>query len=177
MKYLIHIGFLFLIGCSGASDIDDLEAFVAETAEKPRGRIPALPEFKPYSAFVYGATALRSPFKSPAIFEDLIQQKTDLVDAPDLSRQKDPLERYALGELVLVGTIEKENGGGLKALIKAASGSVHVAEQSHYLGKNNGQIIRISESKIDIIETVPNGSGGWISRPQTLGLANSEGRE
>jgi len=175
MRVLILTSLIFLVACSGSSDIVDLEEFVASTAEKPRGRIPALPEFKPYSAFIYSASAMRSPFKSPAVFEELIQQKADSVAAPDLNRPKDPLERFALGEVVLVGTIAKENSSELKALLKTASGSVYVAERGHYVGKNNGKIIHVDEAKVDILETVPDGSGGWIARPQSLGFAGSGG--
>jgi type IV pilus assembly protein PilP len=64
---------------------------------------------------------------------------------------------------------------GLKALIKTLSGSVHLLEQGQYIGKNNGRVINVAETKIDIIEIVPNGSGGWISRPQTMGINESSG--
>jgi len=176
IRILLYLYIGFLLGCSSDSDVADLEEFISETTSKPRGRIPPLPEFKPYSAFVYGASALRSPFKSPAAFEELTSVSEDQVPAPDLNRRKDPLERYALGELTFVGTMSKEDGNGLKALVKTAQQSVIVAEVNEHMGKNNGKIINITDTQIEIVETVPNGSGGWISRPQTLGLAESGGR-
>lgn len=172
MKKILLLSFVLLGGCSG-SDITDLEEFVRDTSEKPRGRIKALPEFKPYSAFAYSASALRSPFESPAAFDASEDIGLDLVDAPDKNRRKMLLERFALGELSLVGTLAKSEALELKALIKAADGSVHVLEQGHFLGKNNGRVTRISESRVDIVEVVPNGSGGWISRPQTIGMEES----
>jgi type IV pilus assembly protein PilP len=173
MKKLILISFVFILGCSD-SNLSELEGFVRDTAEKPRGRIKPLPEFKPYSAFAYSASALRSPFKSPVAFEENIGHSLDLVDAPDLNRQSQTLERYPLNELKLVGTLTN-NALGLRALIKTSNGSVHLLAQGQYIGKNNGRVLNVAESRIDIIEIVPNGSGGWISRPQTMGIEGSTG--
>jgi type IV pilus assembly protein PilP len=92
-----------------------------------------------------------------------------LVDAPDENRSKDTLERYKLSTLKLVGTLSK-NETDLQALIKTTSGGVHILEAGHYIGLNNGLVVNVSETKVDILEVVPNGSGGWISRPQTMGM-------
>lgn len=173
MKKIILLSFLFVLGCSD-SNMSDLEMYVQETAEKPRGRIKPLPEFKPYSAFAYSASALRSPFESPVAFEESAGHSLDLVDAPDENRLQEPLERYPLNELSLVGTLAKDSQK-LQALIKTDGGSVHMLEEGQYIGKNNGLVINVAESRVDIVEVVPNGSGGWISRPQTMGIKVSSG--
>jgi type IV pilus assembly protein PilP len=133
-----------------------------------------LPEFKPYSAFAYSASALRSPFESPVAYEESTDQVLDLVDAPDKNRKHFPLEKYALNELTLVGTLSQD-GAALKALIKVASGGVYLLEEGQYIGKNNGRVVSVSEARINISEIVPNGSGGWISRPQAMGIKESSG--
>lgn len=173
MRLLILLSFILVTGCSD-SNLSDLESFVRDTADKPRGRIKPLPEFKPYSAFAYSASALRSPFESPVAYEESTGQVLDLVDAPDQNRLKFPLEGYPLNELTLVGTLSQGNKG-LKALIKTASGSVHLVEKDQYLGKNNGLITSVTETKINMVEVVPNGNGGWISRPQAMGISESSG--
>lgn len=177
MKYLLLLSTIFLVACSGGSDISDLEDFVADTTAKPKGRIAPLPEFKPYSAFIYSASAMRSPFESPIAFEELNSRIDNTVDAPDQSRRKEALERHALSDLRLVGTLTKDADGNLKALIKTLTGNVHVVEEGQYMGKNHGRIINISDSKLELIEVVPNGSGGWISRPQSLGISQTAGGE
>lgn len=177
MKNLLLLSVVFLVACGGQSDIQDLEEFVAATTAKPKGRITPLPEFKPYSAFIYSASALRSPFESPVAFEQMSSQFDNTVDAPDSARPKQALERYALNELKLVGTLSKDLDGNLKALIKTQQGNVHVIEEGQYLGKNHGRIIKITESNIEIIEVVPNGNGGWIARPQSMGLNQTAGGE
>jgi len=173
MRKLILLSFVMLVGC-GESDLYDLEEFVRDTADKPRGRIKALPEFQPYSSFAYSASGLRSPFESPASFDQTQDVGLDLVEAPDDNRKKMVLENFSLGELSLVGTLSKTEGD-LKALIKANNGSVHVLEEGQFIGRNNGRVTRVADSKIDIVEVVPNGSGGWISRPQTIGIEMSSG--
>jgi len=174
IRILLFISVGFLVACSSGSDIDDLEEFISQTTSKPRGRIPPLPEFQPYSAFTYSASALRSPFKSPVIFEEMAAISKEEVLAPNLDRRKEPLERYSLGELAFVGTLTKE-AGELKALIKTTQKSVIMAEVGNYMGKNHGKIVSVTETQVDLVETVPNGSGGWISRPQTLVFTGSGG--
>ncbi len=175
MKKLVFISFIFLSACYGGSDVADLEVFVADTTAKPRGRIKPLPEFQPYSSFVYGSSALRSPFESPVVFEEMASQYATQVQAPDSARRKDPLERYALGELTLVGTLSKGESTELNGLIKTSTGNVHVVQVGQYMGKNNGRILNILDAQLDLIEVVPNGSGGWISRPHSMGMKESAG--
>jgi type IV pilus assembly protein PilP len=173
MKKIILLSLVILVGC-GESNIEDLESFVRDTSDKPRGRIKALPEFQPYSSFAYSASGLRSPFESPMSFDEVSDIGLDTVEAPDENRKKMVLESFSLGELTLVGTLSK-NTATLKALVKTSSGSVHVLEEGQFIGKNNGRVIRVAESKIDIVEVVPNGNGGWISRPQSMGMNVSSG--
>ena len=138
MKILVFISFIFLTACFGGDDISDLEAFVADTTAKPKGRIKPLPEFQPYSSFVYGASGLRSPFESPVAYSEIANNIASMVEAPDSARRKDVLERYPLGELSLVGTLSKSEDASLSALIKTVSGSVHVVTAGQYMGKIMG---------------------------------------
>lgn len=176
MKIIVLFSFIFLNACTGSSNVADLELFVSDTAAKPRGRIKPLPEFQPYSVFIYSASAMRSPFESPVAFEEMSGQFADNVEAPSADRSKGPLEYYSMGELSLVGTLAKIDGN-LNALIQTSSGNVHLVKSGEYMGKNHGRIVKISEAKIEIIEVVPNGSGGWISRPDSMGLKESVGSE
>lgn len=167
---------LMLVGCSSGSDTADLQSFTDKVLSKPRGRIDPLPEFKPYSAFVYGASGLRSPFESPLVMSDAIAIQSSTVNAPNLNRARQPLEFYSLGELELVGTLAKADGDTrLNALIQTSEANVHTVKVGGYLGKNHGRIIGIKENQLDIIEVVPNGSGGWISRPHTMLIKGSAG--
>ncbi len=67
----------------------------------------------------------------------------------------------------MVGTLA--NDGGVFALVSGAGG-VHRVKVGDYLGRNHGRILAIDESKIDVVEIVPDGEGGWLERPRSLSL-------
>lgn len=171
MKKIILVSFLFIVGCS-EGDISDLEGYVHDIIEKPRGRIKPLPEFKPYSAFSYSASALRSPFESPVAFEEAAGLSVESVAPPDFNRAKQALENYAISDLKFVGSLAMSDTE-LKALIKIPGGSVQMVNKGDFIGKNFGRITEVNESRIEITEIVPNGSDGWMSRPQTMGINES----
>ncbi|WP_430460406.1 pilus assembly protein PilP [Thalassolituus sp. LLYu03] len=158
-----------LLGCGGDSDVSDLKKFVDTTLNRPRGRIEPIPVFKPYEYFNYSAAGLRSPFELP-IIEDTqveVQQGADI--HPDMDRPKEHLEQYALGSLAMVGTLTRADGV-LWALVRDGDGSVVRVKEGQYMGQNFGRIISIGDYKINLIEIVPNGMGGWIERPRTVAL-------
>ena len=50
------------------------------------------------------------------------------------------------------------------------AGGVHRVKVGDYLGRNHGKILVIDDSKIDVMEIVPDGEGGWLERPRSLSL-------
>ncbi|WP_260998224.1 pilus assembly protein PilP [Thalassolituus hydrocarboniclasticus] len=160
---------VFLAGCSGSSDTADLKRFVDDTLNKPRGRIEPIPVFKPYEFFSYSAAGLRSPFELPVVADAEINLQPASDIRPDLERPKEHLEQYTLGALTMVGTLARDDGV-LWALVKDGDDSVVRVKEGNYMGQNHGRILSISEYRINLIEIVPNGIGGWIERPRTLAL-------
>ena len=53
---------LALVACSGEPH-SDLRRFVEDSENLPHGRVPPLPEVKPYEPFTYAAFDLIDPFK------------------------------------------------------------------------------------------------------------------
>lgn len=160
---------LSLMGCSSDKDIADLKQFMQETLNKPRGRIEPIPVFKPYEYFSYSASGLRSPFELPVLEQAEILGTEGKDIQPEKNRRKEHLERFSLGSLSMMGTLQKENGV-LWALIKDGDNSVVRVKKGNYMGQNHGRITDISEQRIQLIEIVPNGMGGWIERPRTLAI-------
>jgi type IV pilus assembly protein PilP len=157
---------LLLSGC-GDSGYADLQAFMAETRAKPAGNIESLPRFKVYEAFTYSATSLRSPFQQPVRIDVTQRQRGSQDIKPDDDRVKQFLEGFNIEGFEMVGTLS--DGGSIQALIRGA-GSVHRVQMGDYLGRNHGRIIAIEDSRVDVVEIVPDGEGGWLERPRTLGL-------
>lgn len=162
---------LWLQGCSSELQHQDLQEFLADAKAQPVGQIEPLPTFNPYETFKYSAVAYRSPFEKPlaAVAEDLGGKSTV---KPDESRKKEYLESLNFSSFSLVGAISRD--GSEWSLIDDGQGAVHRVTVGNYLGKNHGKIVSITESKVDVIEIVPDGKSGWVERPRTLAIREND---
>ena len=139
-----------LTACSQGNGFSDLDQFMAETRAKPRGYVEPLPEFKAYEAFSYSAADRRAPFEPP-------------IDV-----------QLTMKTLEMVGTLQGASGN-LFALIEDDTGGIHRVRTGNYMGQNYGRIVGVSETRIELIEIVPNGRGGWVERPRSLTLEEGAG--
>lgn len=153
---------LALAGCS--TEMQELQAKVKEIKERPGERIEPLPEIRPYEAFAYSASALRSPFVPSA------PARSDLAAGirPDVKRPREFLEQFPLDTMRMVGTLQlhSRNFG----LVQGKDGLVHRVLPGNFMGQNDGRIVGITSTKISIIEIIPDGLGGYIERPAALAL-------
>ena len=151
-------------GCSGGQS--DLQKWIAETKKKPGGRVPALPEVKPYESFVYAAGNLRSPFQPAG--PSLGGGQANL--RPSTRRNREFLEGFSLDTLKMVGTFKV--GSSFYGLVQSKDGLVHKVQPGNYLGQNDGKVTDITGGKISLVEIIPDGLGGYIERPASLALAD-----
>ncbi|WP_439860689.1 type 4a pilus biogenesis lipoprotein PilP [Pseudomonas sp. MBLB4136] len=156
-----------LTGCNSGGDFGDLQAYMDEVRARPKGAVEPLPKFQPYESFTYSAAALRSPFQPPIKIDMAQRQKGSQEVRPDEARVRQFLEGFNIEIFEMVGTLAKEED--VFALVSGAGG-VHRVKVGDYLGRNHGRILAIDESKIDVIEIVPDGEGGWLERPRSLAL-------
>ena len=164
-----------IVGCGVNNNTRDLRGFVDDVMSQPRGYVEPLPVFEPYQAFSYSATGLRSPFDLPIALDEITARPIPTSSLlPDSNRSKEQLENYSLLSLSMVGTI-KVSEGTLWALVSAPEGGVHKVREGFYMGQNHGRIVNVNVQRIDLIEIVPNGVGGWIERPRTLVLDGVDG--
>ncbi|WP_082805162.1 type 4a pilus biogenesis lipoprotein PilP [Pseudomonas sp. BMS12] len=158
---------IVLSACSGSGDFSDLRQYMDEVRARPKGSIEPLPKFQPYEPFTYSASSLRSPFQPPVKIDVASQQKGSKDIKPDETRVKQFLEGFNIEVFEMVGTLE--NDAGVFGLVRGAGG-VHRVKQGDYLGRNHGRIVSVDESKIDVVEIVPDGEGGWLERPRSITL-------
>ena len=92
---------------------------------------------------------------------------------PSFNRQPQPLESYALESLNMKGSMRSQNGKIL-ALIQTPDGQVERVQVGSYMGMNQGRIVGISPTQIDLVEIVPDGRDGYVERPRTLVLIGPE---
>jgi len=141
----------------------DLSEYVQEVKSRQKSNIPPLPKPKEFRIFAYDDSIIRNPFE-PTVEVQAMDSNNGL--KPDMSRNRDVLEQYALGSLKMMGSLEKN--GRLWALVRASDGTLYRTTVGKHLGKNNGRIVKITESQIELKEIVPDGLGGWIERTSTL---------
>ena len=153
-----------LAGCTGG--MSDLQDWVAAEKKKPGPPLEPLPVLKTFETFEYKAQDQRDPF-GPSLEEQREAAAGSSGLRPD-QHPKEPLEQYPLDSLKMVGTIG--TGASMEGLIKDTDGVVHRVHVRNYLGQNNGKITAIAENHIDLVELVPNGSGGWMERQATVAL-------
>ena len=162
---------LGLASCGGES-YSDLRQFVKESENLPHGRIPPLPDVKPYEPFTYDAYNLVDPFKPRKIEPPKTLAGGGI--QPDLVRRKEPLEAYPLENLRMVGTLQQNKA--TYALVKSPDNNLFRVKSGNYLGQNFGLITAISESTIKLKEIVQDSGGDWTERVSTLTLAEDAGK-
>jgi len=156
-----------LTGCDN-SNYQDLDDFMAKAKAKPAGVIKPIPVFKAYKAFVYAATAQRSPFERPIEVTEITRLRMASNVKPDSNRNREFLEQFNIESLFMVGTLQQENT--LWALLQDKDGGVHRVKNGNFMGHDHGQIVETGETFISVIEIVPNGVDGWVERPRTIKL-------
>lgn len=158
-----------LTGC--AAGMGDLEDWVAEVKSRRGAPLEPLPVLKTFDAFEYSAYDLREPFAAWDVGED--QRSVSGVAAgprPDPTRRKEALESFPLDALDMVGTIGL--GADMFGLVKAPDGVVYRVRPNNYLGQSDGRITGVREDRIELVELVPNGVGGWNEQPAQIPLEN-----
>lgn len=155
-----------LIGCDSRIDaVNQQMATIRNQAPLP---IEPAPSFDAVPSFDYSAQQLRSPFLPSSLANELKIMAGKRV-YPNLSRQPQQLERYALESLNFKGSMKAQNGQ-IVGLIQTPDGKVERVQNGNYLGMNQGRIISINPTRIDLLEIVPDGRDGYIERPRSLVL-------
>ncbi len=141
----------------------NLEKWVAEVKNKPAPPLEPLPVMQQFETFEYAAQSLRDPFSN--VFSD---QSGGSGPRPDPNRPKQTLEQFPLDSLKMVGTIG--HGPGVVALVMAPDKVTYRIHPGIYVGQNDGRVTAVHEDRIELVELVPDGAGGWLERPASVAL-------
>jgi type IV pilus assembly protein PilP len=165
-------------GCVWVEGTDDLQQFVTQVQTRPSKPIKSLPAFIAYEAFVYEGAAMRNPFVEIVKYipeEDEEPLAVDLgnTQAPNNDRLKAYLEKFAIKDLSMVGTITK-GSEGFWGLVVDTNGEIHRVSIGDFVGLDHGEVLSVDENQIRLVEIISNGRGGWITRPQRIELVESE---
>lgn len=154
---------IVLAGCG--SGRGDLENWVAEVKAKPAPPLDPLPVMQQFETFEYAAQTLRDPFS------EAFSGASGGGPRPDPGRRKQTLEQFPLDSLDMVGTIGK--GAGLISLVLAPDKVTYRVRPGVYLGQSDGRVTAVYEDRIELVELVPDGAGGWLERPATIALEDN----
>ncbi len=158
---------VLIAGCargitSSPGEAPNLESWTAEIRARPAPPLEPPPVMQQFETVEYAAQNMRDPFSDAWTNTDIGGTR------PDANRRKETLEQYPLDSLDMVGTIG--GGSSLIALVMAPDKVTHRVRPGAYLGQSDGRITDVREDRIELIELVPDGAGGWLERPAAIAL-------
>jgi type IV pilus assembly protein PilP len=169
MKTILAFGLaaIALAGCGGGEH-EELKQWMKESTKDMKGKVPPLPEIRPFPVIAYDALDLVDPFNPKRIEPD---KKSGGGKRPDENRRKEPLEAYPLESLKMVGALTQ--AGAVHAIVQADR-TYHQIRAGNYLGQNFGVVTKVSEAEIALKELVQDAAGDWIERMSTLQLQEKQ---
>ena len=141
----------------------NLEEWVAEVKARPAPPLDPLPVMQQFETFEYSAQNLRDPFSTA-----FSAGSSAAGPRPEANRRKQVLENFPLDSLDMVGTIGKR--GALVALVMVPDKVTYRVRPGDYMGQADGRVTGVFEDRIELVELVPDGAGGWLERPATVSL-------
>lgn len=157
---------LALMGCDSRIDVVSQE--MANIQNQKTLPIDTAPATEAVSNYAYAAQQLRNPFIPGSIAQELSDLSGKRVYI-NPARQKQELENYPLESLNFKGSMKNARGQVL-GLVQAPDGEIKQVEYGNYMGLNQGRIVKITPTQIDLKEVVPDGRDGFIERPRSLVL-------
>jgi type IV pilus assembly protein PilP len=162
---LILLSCFVLVSC-GSEKHAELRAWVKQQDNLPRGRIPPLPEARPYQPVEYTAQDMPDPFKPRKVEPPKSVPGAGGIQPPAADRRREPLEAYPLEALKMVGILQQKKA--MFALVKAPDNNLFQVKTGNYLGQNFGRVVAITDTTIKLKEIVQDSSGNWEEKEQSL---------
>lgn len=139
---------LTLTACSDGGGNEDLKEWMKQEEKKLKGKIESIPDLKHFKQTPYEAKVDPFELKDKVSLKEIFKNKY----APDLDRLQEELEFFALEQLRMVGTVNKD--GKMYAMIKDNGNNIYYVTVNNYMGKNYGKILSITESHMVLDERV-----------------------
>ena len=157
-----------LLAACGDGGLQEVRQWMDETRRQTRVVVPKLTEPKKFTPFTYAGKSAADPY-SPAKFVNAMATPAASGNRfqPNMDRRREPLESFPLDNLKMVGTLRKQ--GASFALVQAEH-TVFQARVGNYIGQNYGQVTKITDSEVELKETVQDAAGEWVERTAKLEL-------
>jgi type IV pilus assembly protein PilP len=161
---------VLLAGC-GDRDEQEVRQWMKEVDATTRVAVKPLSAPKTFVPFAYASAQAQDPFDPNKLLTDRAVARPGTGVAPDTSRRKEPLESFPLDTMRMVGMLKK--GRSVLALLQIDR-SVYQVHAGQRLGQNYGIVTSVSETAVNVKETVQDASGEWVERIATLELQESK---
>jgi type IV pilus assembly protein PilP len=172
-RALLMIAALLLAGC-GLSSEDEIRQWMDDLRRKTKPVVQPVPPPKSFTPHLFTETDRPDPFDMQKIAALQGRPAPTNANKPDENRRSEALEAYSLDQLHMVGALKQ--GAAFVALIDAG-GSTHMLRVGNYIGQNMGRVTRVTETQVDLVESVQDATGDWVERPAKLELRESAARQ
>lgn len=162
-KHWLLLALVLLLSACTKGD-SDLRQWLNEVKNRPAPPLDPLPLVEDPPVITYSPLGLRDPFGKPP----LNRMASTGGPSPDLNRRRQPLESFTLDGLSMVGTIG--SGSNLTGLVLAPDKVTYRVRPGVYLGQSDGRVLSVSSNQIELVELVPDGSGGWLERQAHIAM-------
>lgn len=144
---------------------------MAEIRSQSAQPIDSVPQPEVIEEYTYSAGDVRSPFVPPSLLAIESQEPQEFGVKPDLNRTQEPLEMFELTELIYRGSVIAPDGQ-VYGLVQLPNGFVQDVKVGEYIGKNEGQILEITPTRINLQEIVPDARVGFVYKQTSLVTPN-----
>lgn len=164
--------FVSLSAC-GDNGVGEVKEWMDQTRKETQVKVTPLAEPKVFVPVSYESGSLIDPFDPAKLLVVFARLKAANENGlkPDFDRPKEALEAFPLESMKMVGTIDKKKT--LIALVQVGK-LIYPTVVGSYVGQNFGKVISVSESKVDLVETVQDATGEWMERKVSLELQEAK---
>lgn len=171
---IVSAAFLMLsLTACGNDGSEELKTWMEQVKKETPMRVPPVAEPKLFVPANYESGDLIDPFDSSKLSVVFARMKAanDNGLKPDFDRPKEALEGYPLESMTMVGTID--NKKVLHALVQIEK-AVYPVVVGAYVGLNFGKVVRVTDTRIELLERVQDSSGEWTERKASLELQEAK---
>lgn len=161
---------LLLAGCADRG-VNEVRTWMKQVEKQTVPQVKPLAEPKTFVPYAYDSREALDPFDQAKLLGELARAAQSNANQPDLNRPKELLENYPLDTMQMVGSIRK---GGVDYALLQIERTLYRVRTGQRLGQNYGRIVRVSDSAIEIRESVQDATGEWVERIAHIELQNKE---
>lgn len=168
---ICKLGIVFILtsvlSACGDGNSEDLRAYVESVKARPAGKVEPLRDPVVYESYRYQSDSERDPLKPSFTASKIAPVDTkSSIGGPNTQRDRQALEHFPIDTLRYIGSLQRDEAAW--GLIKTPDGGVVPIKVGDYMGQDYGQVKSIDPERVELLEVIPDGIGGWERRTVSL---------